>query len=100
MEEVRFGVIGGSGLYAVDGLSDVHELAVDTPFGPPSDPVVVGTLAGKRIAFLSRHGRGHRYTPSEVNYRANLYALRSLGVQQVIAITACGSLRDHLRPGA
>jgi 5'-methylthioadenosine phosphorylase len=81
------------------GLTDVREHDVTTPFGKPSDPVVVGTLAGQRVAFLARHGRGHRYSPSEVNYRANIYALKMLGVERVIAVSACGSLREEYAPG-
>jgi 5'-methylthioadenosine phosphorylase len=95
----NLGIIGGSGLYNMAGLTDVREHDVDTPFGKPSDPVVVGTLAGQRVAFLARHGRGHRYTPSEVNYRANIYALKALGVERVIAVSACGSLREDYAPG-
>ncbi len=93
------GIIGGSGLYNIAGLSDIEEHDVTTPFGKPSDPVVVGTLAGQRVAFLARHGRGHRLTPSEVNYRANIYALKLLGVERVIAVSACGSLREDYAPG-
>ncbi len=96
---IRIGVIGGSGLYHMEGLSDVEERTVTTPFGDPSDALVIGRLSGVRVAFVARHGRGHRITPSEVNYRANVYALKSLGVEQVISISACGSLREHLHPG-
>jgi 5'-methylthioadenosine phosphorylase len=96
---IRFGVIGGSGLYQMEGLADVEEYKVVTPFGDPSDAVVVGTLEGTPVAFLARHGRGHRIMPTEVNYRANIFALKSLGVEQVISISACGSLREHLHPG-
>lgn len=92
-------IIGGSGLYNIKGLTDVSEHDIDTPFGQPSDPVVVGTLAGQRIAFLARHGRGHRLTPSEVNYRANIYALKVLGAERVVAVSACGSLREDYAPG-
>ncbi len=92
-------IIGGSGLYNIQGLSDIVEHDVLTPFGRPSDPVVVGTLAGQRVAFLARHGRGHRLTPSEVNYRANIFALKLLGVERVIAVSACGSLREDYAPG-
>jgi 5'-methylthioadenosine phosphorylase len=92
-------VIGGSGLYNMRGLADVVEHDLTTPFGRPSDPVVVGTLAGQRVAFLARHGRGHRLTPSEVNYRANIFALKMLGVERVIAVSACGSLREDYAPG-
>lgn len=96
---VRIGVIGGSGLYEMEGLTQVEELRISTPFGDPSDAVVVGTLEGVRVAFLARHARGHRIMPTEVNYRANIYALKTLGVEQVISISACGSLREHLHPG-
>jgi 5'-methylthioadenosine phosphorylase len=93
------GVIGGSGLYGMEGLTDISERAVRTPFGPPSDPLLLGTLAGVRVAFLARHGRGHRIMPSEVNYRANIFALKSVGVERVISISACGSLRPDFHPG-
>ncbi len=93
------GIIGGSGLYAMTGLTEVEEHDITTPFGKPSDPIVVGTLAGQRVAFLARHGRGHRLAPSEVNYRANLLALKRLGVQRVVAVSACGSLREDYAPG-
>jgi len=96
---IRIGVIGGSGLYQMEGLSDVEERHVSTPFGDPSDAIVIGTLEGVRVAFVARHGRGHRIMPTEVNYRANVFALKSLGVEQVISISACGSLREHLHPG-
>lgn len=95
----QIAVIGGSGLYQMDELSDIEERRVRTPFGEPSDVVVIGTLSGVRVAFLPRHGRGHRLTPSEVPYRANIYALKSLGVTHVISVSACGSLREHLHPG-
>lgn len=93
------GVIGGSGLYGMPGLTDVEEHKIATPFGDPSDPIVLGTLAGQRVAFLARHGRGHRHTPTEVNYRANIWALKSLGLRHVVAISACGSLREDYAPG-
>ena len=96
---VRIGVIGGSGLYQMEGLADVEERPITTPFGDPSDVIVIGTLEGVRVAFVARHGRGHCLIPTEVNYRANIFALKSLGVEQVIAISACGSLREHLHPG-
>ncbi len=95
----RIAVIGGSGLYQMDGLTDVEERVISTPFGDPSDAIIIGTLEGVRVAFVARHGRGHRLTPSEVNYRANIYALKTLGVEQVISVSACGSLREHLHPG-
>lgn len=93
------GVIGGSGLYAISSLKDVETLEIDTPFGKPSAPVVVGSLAGKRVAFLARHGLGHTINPTEVNYRANIYALKSLGIPQIVSISACGSLREDYAPG-
>lgn len=92
-------VIGGSGLYHIPGLSDVTEHQLDTPFGKPSSPVVVGTLEGQRIAFLARHGLGHTISPSEINYRANIYALKMLGVERLVAVSACGSLREDFAPG-
>jgi 5'-methylthioadenosine phosphorylase len=92
------GVIGGSGLYQVDGLRDVQELKIATPFGDPSDSIVVGELECVRIAFLPRHGRGHRISPSEINVRANIYALKSLGVQRLLSISAVGSMRENLHP--
>ncbi len=97
--EPILGVIGGSGLYGMPGLSDVEERAIATPYGDASDPIVLGTLAGQRVAFLARHGRGHRHTPTEVNYRANIWALKSLGLRHVVAISACGSLREDYAPG-
>ncbi len=83
----------------MDGLEDTRTHRIETPFGDPSDAIVTGILGGARVAFLARHGRGHRFTPSEINYRANLFAMKSLGVQQVIAISACGSLRSRIHPG-
>jgi len=98
MDRVTLGIIGGSGVYDIESLEDVKEMRVNTPFGDPSDTLVVGTLAGVRVAFLPRHGRGHRIMPSEVNARANIYALKSLGVGYVVAISACGSMREELAP--
>jgi 5'-methylthioadenosine phosphorylase len=95
----EIGVIGGSGLYAMGGLQDVREVKVTTPFGDPSDAFVIGTVEGKRVAFLARHGRGHRILPSELNFRANIYAMKLLGVQRIISVSAVGSLQEHLRPG-
>jgi 5'-methylthioadenosine phosphorylase len=94
-----FGVIGGSGLYSMSGLKDVQTLEIITPFGKPSSPVLTGYLNGKKVAFLARHGMGHVYSPSEVNYRANIYALKTLGVTRVVSISACGSLREDYEPG-
>lgn len=92
------GVIGGSGLYEIDGFEDEREFEVETPFGPPSDVIVGGTLHGRTVYFLPRHGRGHRIAPHEINHRANIYALRSLGVRWVICVTAVGSLQEHYAP--
>ena len=97
-DAVRVGIIGGSGLYAMPGLTDARERRVKTPFGDPSDALVVGALEGRRVAFLARHGRGHRVLPSEINYRANIYALKLLGVERIISISAVGSLKEELRP--
>ncbi len=99
MNAVRFGVIGGSGLYHMPELTDVETADLDTPFGKPSAPVVVGTLRGQRVAFIPRHGIGHRYMPTEVPYRANIFALKLLGVTHVIGVSACGSLREDYAPG-
>ncbi|HSJ04345.1 MAG: S-methyl-5'-thioadenosine phosphorylase [Verrucomicrobium sp.] len=92
------GVIGGSGLYDIEGLTDREEIRVTTPFGDPSDAIVSGVLAGRRVFFLPRHGKGHRLLPTELNHRANIYALRSLGVRFLIAVTAVGSLREEYHP--
>ena len=94
----NIGIIGGSGLYAMSGLSDVREVRVRTPFGEPSDAIMLGTLEGKRVAFLARHGRGHRILPGEINYRANICAMKMLGVERIISVSAVGSLRDDLPP--
>jgi 5'-methylthioadenosine phosphorylase len=99
MTSATIAVIGGSGLYDLSGLEDVEEREVATPFGPPSDAVVCGRLGGTRMLFLARHGRGHRLTPSEVNYRANVFALKKLGVGRVIAVSAVGSMREDVHPG-
>ncbi len=93
------GVIGGSGLYQFSGLENVTSVEIDTPFGKPSAPITIGTLNGKKVAFLARHGIGHHITPTEVNYRANIYAFKSLGIKRIISISACGSLRDDFAPG-
>ena len=98
-EQVALAIIGGSGLYAMPGLKQARDYRIDTPFGKPSAPVVVGTLEGVRVAFLARHGIGHHITPSEVPYRSNIYALKSLGVQRIISVSACGSLNEQLAPG-
>ncbi|MBM3132762.1 MAG: S-methyl-5'-thioadenosine phosphorylase [Chloroflexi bacterium] len=98
MARARIGVIGGTGLYEIEGMTDVKEVKVQTPFGEPSDAIVVGTLEGTNIAFLPRHGRGHRISPTELPARANIYALKSLGVEWIIAINSCGSFKEELKP--
>ena len=96
--DVQIGVIGGSGLYEMDGLSDRETIQVDTPFGEPSGPIIVGTLGGQRVAFLARHGQGHRLMPSELNFRANIYGLKQLGVEWILSASAVGSLQEQYRP--
>ena len=98
-EKIRFGVIGGSGVYQMESLQDVEERPIETPFGAPSDNFVVGTLHGFRVAFLARHGRGHRISPSRLNQRANIYGFKMLGVEYLIGVSACGSLREDYEPG-
>jgi 5'-methylthioadenosine phosphorylase len=97
-DTAKVGIIGGSGLYQMAGLADSLEVRVKTPFGAPSDAIVIGTLEGQRVAFLARHGRGHRFTPSEINYRANVCAMKMLGIERIISVSAVGSLRDDLPP--
>jgi 5'-methylthioadenosine phosphorylase len=97
-DSAEVGIIGGSGLYEMEGIADVREVAVETPFGPPSDRFVIGTLEGRRAAFLPRHARGHRLLPGELNFRANLYALKSLGVSWVLSVSAVGSLKEQYAP--
>ncbi len=96
--KAEIGIIGGSGLYTMPGFAAQEEAVIETPFGPPSDNFVVGTLAGRPVAFLARHGRGHRISPSELNYRANIYGMKSLGVERVISLSAVGSLKEEHRP--
>jgi 5'-methylthioadenosine phosphorylase len=98
MSDIKIGIIGGSGLYQMDGLNVLFERALGTPFGDPSDPYVVGEIDGVRIAFLSRHGRGHRKLPSELNFRANIYGFKLLGVQTILSASAVGSMRESYRP--
>lgn len=98
MPEAKIAVIGGSGLYEMSGLTDVEEVAIKTPFGDPSDTIVVGSLGGKRIAFLPRHGRGHRINPTHLPVQANIYALKSLGVEWLLSVSAVGSLKEEIRP--
>lgn len=100
MEPVRIGVIGGSGVYELSVLQDVEEIWLETPFGAPSDAYTVGTLDGQRVAFLSRHGRGHRISPTRLNSRANIWGFKKLGVEYLIAVSACGSLKEDLVPGS
>jgi len=98
-EHVTLAIIGGSGLYDMPGLQDTREYKIDTPFGKPSAPIVIGTLEGERVAFLARHGIGHHLTPGEVPYRANIYALKSLETERIVSISACGSLQEEFAPG-
>jgi 5'-methylthioadenosine phosphorylase len=96
--QAEIGIIGGSGLYSMPGLTDVRELKQQTPFGDPSDPFILGTLEGKKVAFLARHGRGHRILPSELNFRANIYAFKQLGVERILSVSAVGSLKEEHKP--
>ena len=98
LESAQLAIIGGSGLYKMESLTGVKEYRIKTPFGDPSDAIVVGTLGGRRVAFLPRHGRGHRILPSEINARANIFALKMMGVTHVVSVSACGSLREHIYP--
>jgi 5'-methylthioadenosine phosphorylase len=96
--KAEIGIIGGSGLYAMPGLTDVREERVETPFGEPSEVFALGELEGRRVAFLARHGKGHRILPSEINFRANIYAMKALGVERVLSVSAVGSLKEEHRP--
>jgi 5'-methylthioadenosine phosphorylase len=98
MEQVKIGIIGGSGLYEMTELSEKTEIQIETPFGLPSDALIIGTLRGKRVAFLPRHGRGHRILPSELNFRANIYAMKMLGVERILSASAVGSLKQEIAP--
>ncbi|MBW7885402.1 MAG: S-methyl-5'-thioadenosine phosphorylase [Caldilineaceae bacterium] len=98
-EKIRIGVIGGSGVYQMEALTDIEEVTLETPFGAPSDAYVTGRVAGQRVAFLARHGRGHRISPSRLNHRANIYGFKMLGVEYLISVSACGSLREAIAPG-
>jgi len=98
MPEAKIGVIGGSGLYQIEGMTDIEEVRVKTPFGEPSDAIIIGDLEGMRIAFLPRHGRGHPISPTELPSRANIYALKSLGVEWIISVSAVGSLKESIHP--
>ena len=99
MAQQVLGVIGGSGLYDIEGLGQVEEIRVETPFGDPSDVLVTGLLGDVRMVFLARHGRGHRLLPSEVPYRANIYAMKKLGVDGIISVSAVGSMKENIAPG-
>jgi 5'-methylthioadenosine phosphorylase len=94
----RIGIIGGSGLYHIEGIKKVKKFSVTTPFGKPSDKFIIGTFEGKEVVFLPRHGLGHRFSPSEINYRANIYGMKKLGVERIISVTACGSLKEEIKP--
>ena len=98
MDTIKIGIIGGSGIYQIESLTNVKEVEVDTPFGKPSDKIITGFLNGTQLAFLARHGRGHHISPTEVNSRANIFAMKKIGVQHLIAISACGSLQEDLKP--
>jgi len=98
LQQVEIGIIGGSGLYAMPGLTSVREVKVETPFGEPSDAFVLGELEGRKVAFLARHGRGHRLLPSELNFRANIYAMKKLGVERILSVSAVGSLKEEHKP--
>ena len=98
MSQAEIGIIGGSGLYSMPGLSDVREVRQETPFGEPSDPYFLGTLEGRKVAFLARHGRGHRILPTELNFRANIYGFKQLGVGRIVSVSAVGSLKEEHKP--
>ena len=98
MTEARIAIIGGSGLYEMDALTNVREVEIDTPFGNPSDAVILGDLEGMQVAFLARHGRGHRISPTRLPVRANIYALKTLGVERIISISSVGSQKEALKP--
>jgi 5'-methylthioadenosine phosphorylase len=98
LQQAEIGIIGGSGLYSMPGFGNVREVTLETPFGAPSDPYAVGTLEGRKVAFLSRHGRGHRFTPTEINYRANIHGMKQLGVERILSLSAVGSLKEEHRP--
>jgi len=99
MESVQYGILGGSGFYEMPGFEETNRIALQTPFGAPSDPYVIGTLSGRRVAFLARHGAGHRILPSELNFRANIYGFKILGARAILSSSAVGSLKEEYRPG-
>jgi 5'-methylthioadenosine phosphorylase len=98
LSQAEIGIIGGSGLYSMPGLTEILETTLETPFGAPSDPYVLGTLQGRKVAFLSRHGRGHRILPTELNFRANIYGFKQLGVERILSVSAVGSLKEEHKP--
>jgi len=98
LPQAEIGIIGGSGLYSMPGLTKIKELRLRTPFGQPSDPYVLGTLEGRKVAFLARHGRGHRILPTELNFRANIYGFKQLGVERIVSVSAVGSLKEEHKP--
>jgi 5'-methylthioadenosine phosphorylase len=98
LQQAEIGIIGGSGLYTMPGFSEVHEIALQTPFGDPSDAYILGTLAGRKVAFLARHARGHKLLPSELNFRANIHGFKQLGVERIISVSAVGSLKEEHKP--
>jgi 5'-methylthioadenosine phosphorylase len=98
LPQAEIGIIGGSGLYSMPGLTEIHEEKVETPYGDPSDSFVLGTLEGRKVAFLARHGRGHKLLPSELNFRANIYAMKALGVERILSVSAVGSLKEEHKP--
>ena len=98
MQEAEIGIIGGSGLYSMPGLTEIREISVETPFGEPSDAFVLGNLEGRKVVFLARHGRGHKLLPSELNFRANIYAMKKLGVERILSVSAVGSLKEEHKP--
>lgn len=99
MQKAKIGIIGGSGLYDMEGLTQKREVGLSTPFGPPSDAFVVGALEGCKVAFLARHGRGHRILPTEINFRANIWGMKKLGVERIISVSAVGSMKEAIQPG-
>lgn len=98
LPQAEIGILGGTGLYEIEGIEDIEEVGLDTHFGKPSDAFFIGQLEGKRVAFLSRHGRGHRFLPSDINYRANIYGFKMLGVERVISVSSVGSLKERIKP--
>src|SRR3954447_19206012 len=98
LSQAEIGIIGGSGLYKMKGLTDIREVTVETPFGNPSDAYVLGTLAGRKVAFLARHARGHKLLPTELNFRANVHGFKQLSVERIVSVSAVGSLKQEHKP--